>query len=70
MIVSWILIAPMARVPDIQQGNGDGDGKAAAVLMQAHGLKARQVLLQLVEARYGKSRPAWMLRRQAVGASR
>lgn len=36
----------------------DGDAEAAAILMQAHVLKAKHVLLKLIEQRYGKGRPA------------
>lgn len=46
------------------QAIGDGDGEAAAVLMQAHVLKAKQVLLRLVEQRYGEAKPA---RRRRAG---
>ena len=36
----------------------DGDAEAAASLMQAHVLKAKQVLLKFIEQRYGKPKPA------------
>ncbi len=35
----------------------DGDAEAAAILMQAHGLKAKQVLLRLIKQRYGRAEP-------------
>jgi hypothetical protein len=35
----------------------DGDAEAAASLMQAHVLKAKQVLLKFIEQRYGKPKP-------------
>jgi DNA-binding GntR family transcriptional regulator len=35
----------------------DGDAEAAAILMQAHVLKAKQILLKLIEQRYGKRKP-------------
>lgn len=36
----------------------DGDAEAAASLMQAHVLKAKQVLLKFIEQRYGKPKPS------------
>ncbi len=44
----------------------DGDAEASAILMQAHVLKAKQVLLRLIEQRYGKAKPA---RRPRIGKS-
>ncbi|MCP5281341.1 MAG: GntR family transcriptional regulator [Rhodoferax sp.] len=43
----------------------DGDSESAAVLMQAHVLKAKQVMLRLVEQRYGKAKPARARRARA-----
>ncbi len=39
-----------------------GDGEAAAIMMQAHVLKAKQVLLRLIEQRYGHAQPARLRR--------
>ncbi len=36
---------------------GAGDAEASAILMQAHVLKAKQVLLRLIEQRYGHAKP-------------
>lgn len=36
----------------------DGDAESASILMQAHVLKAKQVLLKLIEQRYAKVKPA------------
>lgn len=41
----------------IIQAISDGDDEAAAILMQAHVLKAKQLLLQLIAQRHGKTRP-------------
>jgi DNA-binding GntR family transcriptional regulator len=43
-----------------------GDAEASAILMQAHVLKAKQVLLRLIEQRYGKTKP--VPRRRATKA--
>ncbi|MCW5645168.1 MAG: GntR family transcriptional regulator [Rhodoferax sp.] len=36
----------------------DGDAEAAAILTHAHVLKAKQILLKLIEQRYGSTKPA------------
>ena len=37
---------------------GAGDAEASAILMQAHVLKAKQILLKLIGQRYGHAKPA------------
>lgn len=51
------------------QAISDGDGEAAAILMHAHVLKAKQVLMQLVEVRYGHGEPVPKSRGRARSAS-